>query len=315
MNERRQLYAYAIAAKRYALFNLGADRSITLRKHSEHGLGHLLNPTDPENPSRDWIGELWKYLISETLGQPVAPPLWLDRPAVSRLTVSSPWLLRPFAPTQKGKPYPEQVKPMNFILSAHVAAFGYPNDIDPSRFHLVAPYTIDPRQWTKIRWTDAYTGQRYSITTTGEPSKTRARVKSYREVLETYPAHPELKSAAPDGAPCARDTVGILARRPVHALWVEYIGKESNRLEDVEHGLVHDLDEVLETYIDLHADPWLTVIVPILKTMPLAELKRLTGLSERHLIELRKGKARPLPAARKLLTRVAAEFGGPEPRK
>jgi hypothetical protein len=305
--QREQLYAYAIAAKRYALFDLRPDGSITLRKHSEHGLGHLLNPTDPENPSRDWIAQLWTYLISEALGRPIALPSWLDRPAVSRLTVSSPWLLRPFAPMQKGKPYPEQIKPMNFILSAHVAAFGHPDDIDPSRFHLVAPHTTDPRQWTKIRWTDVYSGRRYSITTTGEPSKTRARGKSYREVLETYPAHPEPKSTAPDGGPCGRDTVGLLDRRPVHVLWLEYIGKESNRLEDVAHGMVHNLDEVLETYVDPKADPWTAVILPVLKTIPLAELARGTGLSERTVRALRNGRARPSPAARDALVRIAVE--------
>ena len=121
-------------------------------------------------------------------------------------------------------------------------------------------------------------------------------VKSYRDVLEAYPVHPEPKSSAPDGSPCSRETVGLLARRPVQVLWVDYIGKESNRLEDVEHGMVHDLDDVLESYVDPNADPWSTVIVPILKKIPLAELKGATGLSGRHLIALRNGHARPSPA-------------------
>ncbi len=79
------------------------------------------------------------------------------------------------------------------------------------------------------------------------------------------------------------------------------IGKRSDRA-------VHDLDEVLETYVDPNADPWPRVIVPILKKIPLAELKSGTGLSERHLIVLRNGHARPSHATREMLARVAVEY-------
>lgn len=42
---QRQLWCYAISAKRYSLFNLTTDGLPLLRKWSEHGLGHLLSPT------------------------------------------------------------------------------------------------------------------------------------------------------------------------------------------------------------------------------------------------------------------------------
>ena len=163
-----------------------------------------------------------------------------------------------------------------------------------------------------MRWTDLHTGHRYSITTTGEASKTRARVKSYRDVLETYAVHPEPKSAAPDGTPCARDTVGLLARRSVQVLWVDCIGKEANRLEDVEHGLVHGLGEVLETYVDSRNDPWFAVIVPILKKIPLADLARATGLSERYIRKLRNQRERPPHATREALAAAYSQCRGPK---
>ena len=47
---RKQLYCYAISAKRYALFNLDRSGIPILRKVSEHGLGHLLPPTVFEQP-------------------------------------------------------------------------------------------------------------------------------------------------------------------------------------------------------------------------------------------------------------------------
>jgi hypothetical protein len=40
----RPLYAWAISAKRYALFNLDAGGKPILRKVSQHGLGHLMSP-------------------------------------------------------------------------------------------------------------------------------------------------------------------------------------------------------------------------------------------------------------------------------
>lgn len=40
------LYCLAISSKRYALFNLDADNQPILRKASEHGLGHLLAPSE-----------------------------------------------------------------------------------------------------------------------------------------------------------------------------------------------------------------------------------------------------------------------------
>jgi len=58
-------------------------------------------------------------------------------------------------------------------------------------------------------------------------------VKSYRDVFEEYRFHPEPKSAAPNGAPSNRQTVGLLARRHVHAFDVSCIGKEANDLEEV----------------------------------------------------------------------------------
>jgi hypothetical protein len=70
--KRRQIYCYAISAKRYALFEWGENSApILLRKGlnnhddrwSEHGLGHLLNPTDPESEDREWIAQIWQDMI------------------------------------------------------------------------------------------------------------------------------------------------------------------------------------------------------------------------------------------------------------
>lgn len=114
----RKLHAYVISAKRYALFNLALDGSPIIRKYSEHGLGHLLNPTDPDDESRDWIEQLWRCIVRRALGQPAETAAWLDRPAISRVSASSPQIVRRL--NQKGKkfPYAGRVKPFNFVLAA-----------------------------------------------------------------------------------------------------------------------------------------------------------------------------------------------------
>src|SRR5262249_29950279 len=66
--------------------------------------------------------------------------------------------------------------------------------------------------------------------------------------LARYEVHAEAKSAGPDGSVCGRDARGLLARRHVAVESVTLIGKESNSLDEVEAGAIHDPDENLNTY-------------------------------------------------------------------
>jgi hypothetical protein len=67
--ERHQLYGYAVSAKRYALYNLDPHGRPLLRKWSEHGLGHLLNPLDPDADNRDLAREVWQQILDDALGK------------------------------------------------------------------------------------------------------------------------------------------------------------------------------------------------------------------------------------------------------
>ena len=107
------LYCFPISAKRYALFNVDADRQPILRKASAHGLGHLIDPYGesdapadlpaPKAPLSDigvkrWQHDLWLKIIQAALnGAPDQVELdWhpaLSNPAASRYTASSPQLL------------------------------------------------------------------------------------------------------------------------------------------------------------------------------------------------------------------------------
>ena len=123
--------------------------------------------------------------------------------AVGQITVSSPEVLRPLAKLNVGKPYAQQIKPFNFILSCHIAPHGHPIGADPERFHLIAPYETDPRKWLTLPWIDQYSGKQYRISTTlATSTRYIARVKSYGDVLEEYEFHEEAKCADASGEPC-----------------------------------------------------------------------------------------------------------------
>jgi hypothetical protein len=301
--KQRQLYCVAISAKRYALFLkdrngepelLRKDINNHSDRWSEHGLGHLLNPSDPESDDRKWVGQAWLRIIRKSLDLPTQKLEFEDRPAIGRLTVSSPALIRPLSKVNEGKPYAEQIKPFNFLLTCHVKAFGHPMGADPANFHLIAPYNNDPRQWLKMEWIDQYSGNTYRISTNDQAGTRRtSRVKTYGDVLREYEFHPESKCADAAANVCERQTIGLLHRRHVEIDHIRYIGKESNQLEAVEAGLVHSETGAYTEYVDPTRDEWVLKILPILRRIPLNKLIQLSGLSKRALLDIRAGRSRP----------------------
>jgi hypothetical protein len=300
--EQRQLWCLAISAKRYALFlrdrngepvllrkgvNNGADGE---DRWSEHGLGHLLNPSDPEGDDRSWIAQAWLAIVRRSLGLESAPLSIADRVAVGQITVSSPEVLKPLEVFNAGKPYAQQIKPFNFILSAQVAPFGHPSGADPDRFHLIAPYESDPRKWEKLPWMDQYSEERYRISAS-LPGATRslARVKSYGDVLEEYEFHPEAKCADAGREPCTKQSIGLLARRQVRIEKLHFIGKESNKLEEVEEQGAPDAGDVYTEYPDPRRDEWENKWLPMLQLTPIPEIEG-RGVSRAAIYAARTGR-------------------------
>ncbi len=302
-DKQRQLWCYAIAAKRYALFLINsAGEPVLLRREvnnkedrwSEHGLGHLLNPTDPQSEDREWIAQTWLRMIRRAMGLPTPRFAFENRPAISRITLSSPALMKRFADFNKGKPYEEQLKPFNFLLSAQIATLGHPPGVDPQRFHLIAPYESDATKWLGLKWIDQYSGKHYSISTNGTQSRNTARVKTYGDVIREYEYHPESKCADSAGKPCAKQTLGLLQRRHIRIDGFRFIGKESNKLEEVESGLIHDPQSVYTEYPDKRRDEWVTKMLPAPKAIPMPKLLSLTqGRLSRAALQATRAGRRP----------------------
>lgn len=228
-----------------------------------------------------------------------ASPCEALRAAANRVagqnTVSSPEVLRPLAKLNAGKSYAQQIKPFNFILSCHVAKLGHPSHADPERFHLIAPYERDPRTWLALPWIDQYSGKPYRISTTLATSTRQiARVKSYGEVLEEYEFHEEAKCADASGVPCGKQTVGLLQRRHDTIDWPpRFIGKESNKLEEVEESSVPDAGDVYTEHPDPRRDPWKYEIVPLLRDTAAQCIVSATGISRRTVQRIRNLQTKP----------------------
>jgi hypothetical protein len=321
-HNRRQLWCWAISAKRYVLYTVEADepsiRRIAdgheeahdgdapeLAKVSEHGLGHLLNPTDPDDESGDWIEEAWDYLLRRALGLAAARPKWLNRPALTRVTASSPTVLRWFSGMNQGHPYSEQVKPANFLLLAH------PDPMDPSGALPIAPYESDASKWLDLAWIDRRSGEPVTVTTERSDGNFRprtVRVRTYEDVLDGYVRHPESKSLGPAGEPVSARTAGLLRRRPVEAIPpVGYIGKEGNKLDDRLSGLVTNPDEYRSQYVDPAQTVWTELVLPVLATMDRAEVARNSGLSRRAFERYLYKGMRPHRRHEVLLAQIAVE--------
>jgi hypothetical protein len=145
------------------------------------GLGHLLNPIDPQSEDRNWIGQSWLRIIRKSVDLDTENLCFEQSPAVGHTTISSPAVIKPLTNFNEGKRSADQIKPFNFLWTCHVRPLGHPPDVDSASFHLIAPYEKDPRRWLQMNWIDQYSEQPYGITTAGHHgSRHSVRVKTLR---------------------------------------------------------------------------------------------------------------------------------------
>jgi hypothetical protein len=236
------LYAFAVSAKRYALFNIDGQGRPVLRKVSAHGLGHLLPPYGEEEAlqkipkpavplseleAERWQHDLWYRIVEAALGgAPEQVRLddlpGFDKPAVSRYAATTPNLHRWFKGYNRGKPYRAQVRPFGFLYAFQLRFMVSDKKVVPKP---VSPYDED------IEKAAARCFDRES----GEPVQPLA-LKTYQEALAQYHLHPEAKFHNGDYL-----DRGVTRRRHIVAAAVEHIGKEANRWEEQFYvGLDHE---------------------------------------------------------------------------
>jgi len=228
----RQLSGFSISAKRYVLYERAGDK-IAIVNPKAHGLGYLYPPVDSpkrweeEHDAPKWIHEFWECLMRVALGLRREDPFWLKRPQMMRMAVTTQNVLKRLHGWEGFRPY-------NFFLLPILANCGYPANVDPKYFTLVAPFESDQQKWIEsacVNIGDPNDTRKYELTTdfTSPEYGKRAVVDTFANLLYRYLQHPEAKSLAPDGGPCKADTRGLLQRAHIIAGKHRRIGKESDR--------------------------------------------------------------------------------------
>jgi hypothetical protein len=225
--QRRQLFGYSIAAKRYALYTKTAT-DLQVVEPKAHGLGYFYPPKDSpkgwDNETPFWIFESWDWIMRGVLGLDRTLPKWFDLPVMMKLTLSTPHhALKNLA---KGP----LTRPNNFMMLPQIGRFGCPQNIDWNRFTLITAFSSERDQWMRAKCVNIHDPHSPVYVLTNQYDGSRAVPKNFFMLLDAYQNHPEAKSLGPDGNPCEFDTRGLLQRSHIVANWPPvYIGKESDR--------------------------------------------------------------------------------------
>jgi hypothetical protein len=235
--EQIEITALSLAAKRYALYTLDQDGQPRLvgepgkRRRSEHGLGHLLLPHDPDNPGAA-TDEFWEHLIATELGLDYPEPDFFQHPAFGQLTVTSQQDQNAFKTYNQGRPYPDQVRPWHFLTLAH------PHPLERARLGiraLIGPYDRNLETLAHQEWIDRANPDhtyRLRLDNPYELSDDTIAAQTIRDYFHSYRNHTDPKMLGPAGDRCHPWTRGLLQHHHVTAKGLLRIGKEANPLLD-----------------------------------------------------------------------------------
>lgn len=299
----RDLWAWSIAAKRYATFTWEDKGPILAKKYSEHGLGHLADPRPLNQRKRPLAADVWQYILDAELGDASEDPEWFVRPAVTQRTISTPRLLRLLS---GGRHSGSHLRPYTFCNHAIIHA-DEPAATGRERFDLVAPYERDPARWTQVEWIDAESREEHRITTSTFAGQAAIRAKSIKDVVTLYRRKREAKSLGPDGTICIRDTVGLLERRPIRDITVRHIGKEANEIEDLVAGLIA-AGSVTATFAHPGRGVYPQLLLPVLRVVPEVRLSELSGVPRTTIDGLKAGRRPTGGVARRIGQALRAVF-------
>ncbi len=225
--QRRQLFGYSIAAKRYALYTK-THSDIEIVEPKAHGLGYFYQPKDSaegwDHDAPQWIFEAWDWIMRGVLGLKRRKPSWFGLPVMMKLTLSTPHHALQYL--AKGP----LTRPNNFMMLPQLCRFGLPQGVDQNKFTLITPFSTERDQWMHSKCIDIHDPQSPVYELANEYDGCRAVPKNFFMLLESYQNHPEAKSLGPNGKPCEFDTRGLLQRSHIIANWPPiYIGKESDK--------------------------------------------------------------------------------------
>jgi hypothetical protein len=203
------VWFYGISSKRYALYRYESEE-IELIDYKLHGLGHLLNPYP--RGSEHWHAEIWRDLLCLHYGKISREEIiekYRSLYALSRLTVSTSPVWNRFSSMNKRKRWNATIKPFNFVIVGFQTTNNKGKVVKP-----LSPYSSYPQTVVHQPFID------YN---TGETMSGLHNFKSLSTTILQYFTHREYKY---------KGDIGYLARRPVDAQRVIYIGKEANKIDE-----------------------------------------------------------------------------------
>ncbi len=282
---RRQLFGYAVSAKRYNLY-IETSSGISIVKASGHGLGYLFPPKDGFSDAADapaWVVEAWDWLLRKELGLPCRKPAWLDLPAMMRIALTSPNILRQHRP--------EWLAPFNFFFFPVLSDLdGYPAGCNRSNSRFITRFSASRGSWKKLECVNLLDGQRYRMTTQPDGKQDKVVPETFSTLLRQYLRRPESKSLAPDGNECQADTRGLLKRASVVAGRIIPVGKETDKHWDQGEDL-----SLLDFHILNYAENENMVLADDafrdrVRQYGIRKLMRATGLHQHTIEAIRSGK-------------------------
>lgn len=200
--EKEDKWFYGISSKRYVLYDLKGKEIIIepeiKNDYKLHGLGHLTNPFGKNK--ENWFADIWKDILKLEYNQ-ISEKDLIEKYSkffvISRLTISNPNILNWFKQNK-------EVQPFNFFLRGIGAKKG------------VKPIT----SFSKEPQTKVY--EEFVNMETGEVMKGEEYWKTLDKEILRYIHNPESKFEG---------DISILKRKHLTPSNIEYIGKESNKIE------------------------------------------------------------------------------------
>ncbi|MEK6909344.1 MAG: hypothetical protein AABX23_04810 [Nanoarchaeota archaeon] len=222
--EKRDKWLYAIASKRYVLYDLVNGKIVIdpdpqKKEYKLHGLGHITNPFGKDE--KYWHYKIWEDILKLHYGQITYKDLFEKYSkmfVVSKMSITNWKIMNLFKNVNGATPY-------NFYLR------GIGRKLKDKVIKPIAPYTKDYQSVVYEPFINLENGE---VMQGEENWKTL-----YNQIID-YINHPESKF---DG------DIGLLKRKHVRPKEIVWIGKESNKINE-------DLTEEIKatTYKDIGKD-------------------------------------------------------------
>jgi hypothetical protein len=227
--------------------------------------------------------EAWEYLVRKEFQYQVKKPDWLTLPAMMRMVMTSPNVLK--------NRRPDWLAPYNFFLFPILSGLeGYPVGFDRANFQFITPSESDRKKWNRLKGINLLDGRTYQISMVPDPKQKKVLPDSFQIILNQYLGKPEVKSLAPDGSPCEAKTEGLLRRSEIVARGLIPVGKETDR-----HWEQGEDPRMLDPKTQIYGSSGKLVVADSLETKEWAkigvrQLMRATGLTQKTVYSILSGK-------------------------